>query len=447
VGATSRYTLKDELKITPREFVALAVPLILSALSTPLLGAVDTAVIGRLHDATAIGGITVGSLIFNTMYWLLGFLRVSTSAFAAQAYGARNGQEIKLMLVRPLLLAIGFGLLFCLFQDSIQAVAFWMIQPSDQVKEYAVEYFDIRIYGAPFALMNYAIVGWLIGLSRVRLSLFLQVFINLLNIGLDIVFVFMFNLGISGVAVATLISEITGFVIGIGLVLRESHLRKFRLKWEQVVDTGKMYEIVRVNRDLFIRTVCLLTVFGLFTAKGSIFGDDVLAANAILFQMHFIMAYIFDGIANAASILVGRAVGARDRGLYNQAVRLSATSAFLVSMVLAVIVLSLDAYIISLFTSVEAVKQIAVDYVYWVAMFPIVGFWGLQLQGIFSGATEIQPIRNSMIIALIVFLISCWFFIPFLGNHGLWFSFILFSLSRSLVLWKYLFAIEKRLTV
>ncbi|MGG3739416.1 MATE family efflux transporter [Aeribacillus pallidus] len=447
MAATSRYVLQDKSRIGHRKFIGLAVPLILSALSTPLLGAVDTAMVGRLPDAAYIGGIAVGSLIFNTMYWLLGFLRVSTSGFTAQAHGAKNEHEVKLMFLRPLLLAVGFGLLFILFQDLIQTSAFWMIQPSEEVIGHAAEYFDIRIWGAPFALMNYAIVGWLIGLSRVRSALFLQVFMNLLNIGLDAVFVLVLNMGVGGVAFATLISEITAFMIGMVFVLYGGNFTKFKMQRNQIFDSNKIYEMMKVNRDLFIRTVCLLTVFGLFTEKGATFGDQVLAANAILLQVHFIMAYIFDGIANAASILVGRAMGAKHKELYSQAVKLSAVWAFFVSIVLAVTMVSFDTHIVSLFTNIEAVKQIAISYGYWVAMFPIVGFWGLQLQGIFSGATEVQPLRNSMVISLIVFLISYWSFIPFLGNDGLWFSFILFSLSRSLVLWKYLFVLEKRLAV
>ncbi|MFC4769100.1 MATE family efflux transporter [Effusibacillus consociatus] len=279
--------MRTEISSLPRtkppmshaEFLALAVPLIVSTLSTPLLGAVDTAVVGQLPDPAYIGGVAVGSLIFNTLYWLLGFLRVSTSGFSAQAFGANDKSEVFMSLIRPLVLAVLFGLTFILFQNPIQYPAMLLTDPTDNVKTFAAQYFDIRIWGAPFALVNYAILGWLMGIARVRMALFLQVFMNLLNIVLDIVFVAVFHMNIGGVAVASLIAEISAAVIGILIIVADRQVKESCWSLSGAFPYAPLVNMLRVNRDLFIRTVCLLTVITLFTAQGAAMGEVWLAAS------------------------------------------------------------------------------------------------------------------------------------------------------------------------
>ncbi|MEW9673847.1 MATE family efflux transporter [Ammoniphilus sp. 3BR4] len=424
--------------ISHRQFIVLALPLILSTLSTPMLGAVDTGVVGHFPDPAYIGGVAVGAMIFNTLYWLLGFLRVSTSGFSAQAHGANHRTEVLMTLIRPMGLAMMFGVLFILLQSPIKQIAMWIIHPGQGVEAHAATYFDIRIWGAPFALINYCILGWLIGVSRVRMALFLQVFMNLLNIALDCLFVIILQMGVSGVAAASLISEITAVMIGMVILFRVGELKGSTWSWTKVFESEAFVKMIKVNRDLFIRTTCLLTVFGLFTAYGASMGEAALAANAILLQIHFIMAYFLDGIANASSILVGRSIGQKNKVLYSHTIKLSAIWSFIASMFLASIVIVAGDFIISLFTSIEEIQRVTANYLFWVTIFPFVGFWGLQLNGVFSGATEAGPIRNSLIISLLLFLLAIWMFIPQWGNHGLWLSFIVFSLARSLVLWAYL---------
>lgn len=434
----TKSTIQQETVVfSHRSFLMLAIPLILSTLTTPLLGAVDTAVVGHLNNPSYIGGVAVGALIFNTLYWLLGFLRVSTSGFSAQAHGAKNENEIQITLLRPFLIALAVGVLFIVLQIPIKTAAISVINPSAQVAVFSERYFDIRIWGAPFALINYVILGWLIGTSRVKVSLFLQVFMNVLNIALDVLFVLVLRFGVTGVAAASLISEITGALIGIYIFLSIYKLRDLRNS-KGIFDSEPFIKMLKMNRDLFIRTACLLTVFTVFTAQGAKIGEITLAANAILLQIQFIIAYFLDGIANAASILVGRAIGEKNERLYKRSIQLSAIWAFIASISLTIVLFIGRGLFIPLFTSINSVHLQTNSFFLWILLFPVVVFWGLQLNGIFSGATEAAPIRNSLIISLFIFLLSVWLFVPIWGNHGLWLAFILFSLARALSLWAYL---------
>lgn len=425
-----------------KAFLMLAIPLIVSTLTTPLLGAVDTAVVGHLNNPSYIGGVAVGALIFNTLYWLLGFLRVSTSGFSAQAHGAKNENEIQITFVRPLIIALAVGILFIVLQVPIKTAAISIISPSAQVAALSGVYFDIRIWGAPFALLNYVILGWLIGTSRIKLSLILQVFMNVLNIVLDVLFVLVFSFGVAGVAAASLIAEISGALIGLGIFFSIHKLRELR-QLKGILSKKPFIKMLRMNRDLFIRTACLLTVFTVFTAQGAKMGVITLAVNAILLQIQFIIAYFFDGISNATSILVGRAVGEKNKQLYKRTIKLSAIWGFVASVSLAILLFIGKDLVVPLFTSITSVQLQTHAYLIWMLLFPFTIFWGIQLNGIFAGATEAAPIRDSLIISMVVFLLSVWVFIPIWDNHGLWLAFILFSLSRSLSLWGYLPRLQK----
>lgn len=421
-----------------RHYLALSVPLIISGLSTPLLGAVDTAVMGQLPNPAYIGGVAIGSLIFNYLYWLLGFLRYSTSGFTAQAQGGNNQTEVLMSLLRPMGLAVIFGALFIVLQIPIKQIAFIFLEPSNAVEMHAIQYFDIRIWGAPFTLLNYVILGWLIGMSKVRISLFLQLFMNVLNIILDVIFVKVFQMGTAGVAAASLIAEMGALVAGVLILARNQQIKGIRWSLPQFLHKASMIKMLNMNGDLFLRTLFLLTVFGLFTAKGTSMGELILAANAILLQIQFIMAYILGGFANASSILVGRAIGERNKVLYNHTIKVTAIWPGTVSLLLAIFIYVAGDEIIALFTTIPEVQQVSSEYLWWLILFPLVGFWGLQLNGIFTGATAAKQIRNSMILSFIIFLLATWLCVPQWNNHGLWFAFILFTLARSLFLGRYL---------
>ncbi len=429
--------------LTPRRYLAICFPLILAALSTPLLGAVDTAVVGRLPDPVYIGGVAVASMTFNTLYWLLGFLRMSTSGFTAQAFGSRDQSEMMMTLARPVFLAILFGLLFIIFQTPIKEAALQLIQPSLAVGQQATLYFDIRIWGAPFVLMNYAILGWMIGASNIRLALFIQVFMNLLNVCLSLLFVLGLGMGVEGVAGASLIAEITTLCLGFIMVYRCTPTSIRRIEWRRLMDRAPIVRMAKMNRDLLIRTLCILAMYLLFTSYGARMGETSLAANAILLQIHLLMACVFDGMGNANSVLVGRSIGEQNPRMYNNTIKSSAIFSSVTSASLGILFFLFNDSILSLFTAIPEVIFEASQYKLWLSLFPVIACYGLSLNGVFSGATHAAPLRESLIIALILYMAANWALIPAWGNHGLWAAFTLFYLFRSLYLWLSLPGLQK----
>ncbi|WP_191555808.1 MATE family efflux transporter [Metabacillus idriensis] len=428
-----------------KSYLMLALPLIASTITTPLIGAVDTAVVGQLPDPAYIGGVAVGAILFNTMYWLLGFLRVSTSGFTAQAHGSRDEEAIALSFIRPFITAGVMGIIFILFQQPIAHLAMAIIDPSEQVQEHAQTYITIRIWGAPFALMNYVILGWLMGLSKIKFAFYLQVGMNVLNILLDLLFVSGFSWNAAGVAAATLIAEAAAAAAGLGYILKSQRnlLRLPNLK--KTADITSLMKMMTVNRDLFLRTVCLLIMFNLFTKYGASFGTDVLAANAILIQIHYIMAYFFDGFANASSILTGRAIGAKDRNGFDKILSLSYQWSLYAALLITLVYFFVKDSAIELFTQIPAVAELASHYGDWLLLYPLSACAGLVIYGIFTGATSVVHVRNSMIFSLIVYLLFLWAFLPVYGNHGLWAAFIAFSFCRSVFLMMYVPRLRKNL--
>lgn len=428
-----------------RTYLTLAIPLTISTMTTPLLGAVDTAVVGQLSAPAYIAGVAVGTLIFNTLYWVFGFLRVSTSAFAAQANGASDPDQGVLALSRPFLLALIVGVLFILLQWPIEHTALLVISPDVDVSRFAVEYFRIRIWGAPFTLMNYVILGWLMGMAKIRESLCLQILTNVLNMLLAILFVHVFSFDVQGVATATLIAEVTAFILGLFIILKVSPFKWKMPSIQALIDTNSTKRMFNVNKDLFIRTICLLVVINMFTAKGASFGTEFLAANAVLFQIHYIMAYFFDGFANASSILVGKAVGSNDKELFKKTLTLSRQWSIITAVIIASLYALFQKQVIGLFTNLPDVIELSLTYGVWLIIYPFVACFGLVLYGVFTGATEIAPVRNSMIYAMVVYIIIQITATPIWHNHGLWLAFIIYTIGRSGFLVMYTPRLNKKL--
>lgn len=428
-----------------RAYLTLAIPLTISTMTTPLLGAVDTAVVGQLSAPAYIGGVAVGTLIFNTLYWLFGFLRVSTSAFAAQANGASNPNQGVLALCRPFLLAVTVGILFISLQWPIEHAALLVISPDANVSKFAVEYFRIRIWGAPFTLMNYVILGWLMGMAKIKQALCLQILTNVLNMLLAILFVHVFSFDVQGVATATLIAEISAFILGVFIVWKASPFEWKMPSLQSIIDTQSMKRMFNVNKDLFIRTICLLIVINMFTAKGASFGTEFLAANAVLFQIHYIMAYLFDGFANASSILVGKSIGSNDKELYKKTLTLSKQWSLITAFVISSLYTIFQEPIIGLFTSLPSIIEISLQYSSWLIVYPFAACFGLVLYGVFTGATEIAPVRNSMIYATILYVIVQLIITPIWHNHGLWLAFVIYTIGRSAFLVMYTPKLNKKL--
>lgn len=428
--------LSEQTEVSSKQYMKLAIPLMISTMTTPLLSSVDTAVVGQLPDPSYIGGVAVGSIVFNTLFWVLGFLRVSTSGFTAQAHGANNEKELYHAFIRPFMIAVFFGLAFIIFQEPIRWLSLSVIHPTAEVAKQAELYFNIRIWSSPFTLVNYVILGWLIGKSYVKSALFLQIGMNSVNILLDLLFVHVFNWGVQGVAFASLLAELSAVLSGIVFIifLNKTFLNWSLFSWRDISNASSFKKMLEVNRDLFIRSVCLLAVYTMFTSLGARMDDTTLAANAILFQIHFLLAYCFGGLSNASSILIGRSIGMKQPKLFHNILKLSAKWGIIFSVAVTLLLFAGAKVIISFYTSIPEVQNLSETYFFWLLLFPIVTFWGIQLNGVFSGATEAAPIRNSLIISMLVFITSAAVLVPFFQNHGLWASFILFSLARSISL-------------
>ncbi|QKJ23168.1 MATE family efflux transporter [Poseidonibacter lekithochrous] len=425
-------------KLSYREYLTLAIPFVISTVTQPLLGAVDTAVLGRLDDSSFMGGVAIGAVIFNTLYWLLGFLRVSTSGFAAQSLGTLSDKDSLYAFLRPAIIAFILGLAFIVLQNPIKIGAESIFGIDSNVWESTIVYYDILIWGAPLVLISYVNLGWLMGRKLIKETLYLQVSMNVINIVLDIVFVLYFEMGVYGVAYATLFSQAFGFFVGVYLITRQISVNKIFHIYSDLFEKEVFSKIMGVNTDFLIRTICLLIMTNMFIAKGSSFGKEVLAANAVLFQLQYIIAYLYDGFANASSVYTGKAIGEKNLDAYKRIIKVSNISTIYLNIICVVIIAIFSNELILLFTNIKNVIDIAQDHSFWLILFPIVIGHGLTYAGLYNGATFTAPVRDSMILALIVFLVAYSFLIPIYGNHGLWLAFILFSLARTIMFFIYL---------
>ncbi|MGH6932892.1 MAG: MATE family efflux transporter [Dongiaceae bacterium] len=409
----------------------------LSNLSVPLLGIVDTAVVGRLPNSANIGAVAVGAIIFDFLYWGFGFLRMGTSGFVAQSFGAGDRQALRDWFGRGLILAVLIAAFLLLLQWPAREVAFWLMTASQDVEALGRTYFDIRIWSAPATLANYVILGWLLATQRPMATLFLQVFMNGLNILLDVIFVFGFGWGVAGVAIATVIAEYGTAAIGLVTIL--ILLRGTAGEWLKagLLDRAKMLAMLRVNRDIFIRTICLIFAFAYFTASGGRLGNTTLAANAILLHMQTLMAYGLDGFAFAAEVFVGSAIGSRSRQALREAVRTASMWAGGLALIIAGIYGLFGVGIVNLFTTIEVVRLEAYRYLPWVALAPLLSIASFMFDGIYIGATRTAEMRNGMILALGIYLAGVWLLVPHLDNHGLWLAFLIWMVARAvpLALW------------
>lgn len=421
---------EDRPRITHRTVLTIALPIIISNLSTPLLGLADTAVMGRMGDPKYIGAIALGSLVFTMVYWTFGFLRMGTTGLTAQAEGAGDGEEIRASLGRALLISAAIGLCLNLLQWPISLIAFSLLDAGEEVEELARLYFDIRIWGAPAALANYAIAGWFIGLGRAKIALVLQVFLNLVNLFFNIWLALGLGWGVAGIALGTLIAEVSAALLGL---LFAAHALKFYPgTWTRarLLDAGRFARTIAVNRDIMIRTVVLLLSFAWFTAKSAEAGTVTLAVNSILLQFVTVSAFFLDGFALSAETLVGKAAGARDGRAFDMSVKLSTLWAAGVSLLLTAGIFIFGGIAIDFLSVDTDVRATARHYLFWAAMLPVLSVWCYQLDGIFIGATRSAEMRNAALLSSGFFLALWWLFLPF-GNHGLWAALTGFNMMRA----------------
>ena len=413
-------------------------PIILANASVPLLGLVDTAVIGNIGTAQDLGGIAFGALIFSFVYWGFGFLRMGTTGFAAQADGAGDQEEVRAVLGRSLLLAIGLGLFLMLLQWPIKQVAFSMLSGSESVEKVAQSYFSIRIWGAPATLCTFALMGLLIGLGNSGQLLIIQLFLNGLNIMLDIWFAGCLEWGAQGIALGTVIAEWATVVFASMLIFRELERRKicetafFPIK--KLRDRGSFVKLLSANADIMIRTLILVFSFAYFVNRSASFGDVSLAANHILLQLISFAAFFLDGYAFVVESLVGSAMGSKQNKMFDSAVKKSTILAACTALILAVALWVFGGFIIARLTDISAVRFEAAQFLPLASAYIFLSFAAFQLDGIFIGASFTREMRHAAMLSIIVFLVACQLLIePFL-MFGLWWAMVLYVVARAAAL-------------
>ena len=387
-------------------------------LTTPLIGIVSTIAIGRLGDATLLGGVAIASVIFDCLFWLFAFLRMSTVAFTAQALGAGETQEMRALLIRGLVVAALIGAGLIVLQIPLAAVLLQAMGGSEGVTRAAKAYFSIRIWSAPLALANYVVLGWLIGQARAKLALTVQIAINVINMAATAVLVLVADAGIAGAAMAAVVAEAAGLVLGV-LIARHLTYGQPAVPRATLLDPAKLTRMLSVNRDIMIRTAALISVFLFFTAQGARSGDVTLAANAVLNNFLLISAFFLDGLANAAEQLCGRAYGARDKSGFSDATGLVIRWGFAFALAVTAAYALFGPGLIAIMTASEDVRHGARDYLWFVALSPLLAVFAFAYDGVFIGATWARDMRNLMVLSLVNFL-AAWLALRPFGNAGLW---------------------------
>jgi len=420
-------------EVTHRSVFAIALPMTLAYLTTPLVGVVSLGVIGRLGDPALVGGVSIGGLIFDIVFLTFNFLRAGTTGLVAQAFGADDRRRVTATLYRALILAAGIGLAVLVLQGPLIVIAQRLIGGSDAVQAATRTYWDIRVLAAPLALANYVILGWLIGLGRAGYGLSLQILLNGLNIVLGIVLVHTFGFGVAGVGWASFVAETATALVGIGVIFRLSD-RSTRPSRHEILDGKAFARMIAINRDIMIRSFALLFAFALFTARSAAAGEVILAANEILMNLIVLAAYFLDGLAAAAEQLAGRALGARYRPAFDRAVRLTVVWGYAIAAALSLLLWFAGGAIVDAMTTSEPVRATARQFLLWAALFPITGTLAYQMDGVFIGATWSVDMRNTMLLSLVIYLIAVWLLSSLFGITGLWIALLVFLMARGLTL-------------
>lgn len=421
-----------EQPLSHRRVLRIALPIVLSNVTVPLLGAVDTGVVGQLGLAAPIGAVGLGAVVLASIYWIFGFLRMGTSGLAAQARGEGNRAEEAAILIRALLIGALVGLGMVALQQPLIRLALSISPGSAEVEGLARAYLRLRIWGAPATICLYAITGWLIAQERTRGVLGLQVLMNGLNVGLDLWFVLGLGWGVPGVAVATLIAEWSG--LGFGLWLCREGLGGGRgqvaIDWQRVADWASLRRMLAVNADILLRTVVLQGSFTAFVFLGAGFGDVTLAANQVLMQFLEITAFGLDGFAFAAESLVGQAVGAGSALRVRRAAWVTSQWGGGGAVLLAAGFWLAGPWLIDLIAASGAVRAEARTFLPWVVLAPVIGIASWMFDGIFIGATRTKEMRNAMAVSVAIYGVALWLMVPGFGNHGLWAALMVLNLAR-----------------
>lgn len=418
---------------TDRQILHIALPSIVSNITVPLLGLIDVSIVGHLGAASYIGAIAVGGMLFNMIYWLFGFLRMGTGGLTAQAYGRHDLQEVTRILLRSLSISLLLALALLLLQYPIRNIAFMCMDTSEEVRQLATLYFHICIWGAPATLGLYGFTGWYIGMQNSRFPMFIAITQNIVNIAASLFFVFVLKMKVEGVALGTLVAQYAG--LGMACLLWLAYYRPLRkyLRQKALFDRTEMKRFFQVNRDIFIRTLCLIAVTVFFTSTGAAYGDVVLAVNALLMQLFTLFSYFMDGFAYAGEALTGKYIGAKD----NQSLRLTIRYLFKWGIALSLLFTLLygagGKSFLGLLTNDTSVISASEEYIYWVLAIPLAGFSAFLLDGICIGATATHLMLRSMLVASASFFLLYYGLHDTLGNHALWMAFIVYLALRGIV--------------
>ncbi|WP_028771899.1 MATE family efflux transporter [Shewanella waksmanii] len=419
-----------------KQLLALALPMILSNITVPLLGLVDTAVIGHLSNAYYLGGVAVGSTIITLILWILGFLRMATTGLVAQAYGANDTQQQYRLLLQAASLALILGLFAIALQYPIMNTAMALSDTSAAVEQYCREYFHIRIWSTPFALLNLVLLGWLLGRQQPRAAMWQLIIANSVNIILDVAFVIGLDMGVKGAAWASVFADLAGLCVAATMVYRQLG----KMGGWRFSDTVKQLsfasyrQLLSLNADIFVRSLCLQSTFAFMTFYGAGLGDNTVAANAVLLNLLLLISYALDGVAYYAEAEVGRAFGERNRRRLQQSVTLALMWSAIASVGFCLLFALAGSQIIALLTSIDAVREVANTYLIWVVFLPLLAFGSYLFDGVYIGAAQGKVMRNSMLISTFCVFFPTWYTLQASSNHALWAAMSLFMLSRSVLL-------------
>jgi MATE family multidrug resistance protein len=415
-----------------RDVWRIAAPMILSNISVPLLGMVDTGVVGHLDSAVYLGAVAVGGTIFSFLYTGVNFLRMGTTGIAAQRFGADDFDGLRVSLGQALVVAQLIAMTVILLQWPVGQVAMKLLGAEATLREHALEYFFIRIWSAPGTLANFVMIGWFLGLQNARVPLIIFLTINLTNIALDLLFVIVLGMKVDGVALASVVAEYTGLAVALYFAARE--LRKHGGHWpmEKFVNFREYAAFFSINANLFVRTMALIFTIAFVTAQGTRMGGLILAANAILMQLQNLTAFGLDGLAHAAEALVGKAVGQQRRDALERSVKLCLKWSLLFAVGFSAVYFILGPQIINVLTDLPAVRETALRYLPWMIASPLVSVWSFLYDGVYVGATRAREMRNIMVFSAFAVFIPAWFVLQPLGNDGLWLAFLLFLASRGI---------------
>jgi len=417
--------------------LGLAIPIILSNITVPLAGIVDTAVMGRMPSPAYLSATAIAATLFSSIYWVFGFLRMGTSGLVAQSLGANDHQRAQRNGIRSIVLAVMFGTALFIGAPWLFQIGMWSMDVNQEIHDLAYQYFYIRVFSAPATLVLYSIIGTLVGQQRMRGVLLLQLILNMSNVVLTLALFNLTDWDIRGVAAATVISEYLAMICGLlmlwqSLQVKRQLFNEASLSW--LWERSKLLEFFHIGGNLFIRTMCLTAAFYWLMVMSAKLGVIVLAVNAVLIQMLHFMAHALDGFSHAAETLVGHAYGKRDRIALSNAVRAATFWGIIFALMFTVVYASLGGDIFDAMTTQKEVQNAARTWVWWIILSPLVGVWSFLLDGIFTGTTHTREMRNGMIVSLTLFICASAILVPLMNNHGVWLSYYILMLARAATL-------------